>query len=296
MHARRPHHHLGPRGVERGLAVVLGTEPVGPLRPGIAETRQVVVGIDDDRRDAGERRLLDEAAQQHGLAGAGTGDDRDVARQEPQRQGDGRRVGGEAVADRDGIGRGARIGAPSGTGATAGAGSGARRGGATGSGARTGSAAGGVTAASSAGSGSRRGRRGGSGAGARGRCGAPARAPGNACVARQADRPEEPGGAHRQGLAHPAGEAVDLAVAHRPVAQGAQGDEGAQVVVGRVDQPAPAARNRSTRASVLAPGGTGPRRTSTRSRPGILVEMPEAVSAARSRAWKAIGWVCSRAR
>ncbi|WP_288588034.1 hypothetical protein, partial [uncultured Methylobacterium sp.] len=57
-------------------------------------------------------------------------------------------------------------------------------------------------------------------------------------MARQADRPEEPGGAHRQGLAHPAGEAVDLAVAHRPVAQGAQGDEGAQVVVGRVDQPA----------------------------------------------------------
>ena len=56
-------------------------------RPGVAEPRQVVVGVKDDRRDTVQRALLDHPAQQDGLAGAGPGEDRQVPAQGRERRG-----------------------------------------------------------------------------------------------------------------------------------------------------------------------------------------------------------------
>ena len=46
----------------------------------LTEAGQIIVGVEDDRRNAEQSRFLDYSAQQHGLAGACSREDRNVAR------------------------------------------------------------------------------------------------------------------------------------------------------------------------------------------------------------------------
>ena len=77
----RPHHDVG------GAQVLLGAGDLALVpvlrrgRPWVAEPSEVVVGIEDDRRDPAQRTLLNQPADQDGLAGARPGEDRGVPAQ-----------------------------------------------------------------------------------------------------------------------------------------------------------------------------------------------------------------------
>jgi hypothetical protein len=78
---RRVDDHIGALDVVGRLLSIAG-EPGGRrFRPGIAETGQVVVGVQDDRGDPLQGALLDDPAQQHGLTRTRAGEDRRVLTQ-----------------------------------------------------------------------------------------------------------------------------------------------------------------------------------------------------------------------
>ena len=78
---RCPHHHLGVAQVVGGARRVGGLPAAGRFRPREAEPRQVVVGVQHDRRHSAQRALLDEPSDQHGLARSGAREDRGVLAQ-----------------------------------------------------------------------------------------------------------------------------------------------------------------------------------------------------------------------
>lgn len=80
-YARRPDHDVGARTIGVPFGRVLLAPQGGKRRPDVAEPREIVVGIEHDRRNSEQCRLLDNAAQEHGLARAGACQNGDMARQ-----------------------------------------------------------------------------------------------------------------------------------------------------------------------------------------------------------------------
>ena len=82
--ARRPHHHLGVVEVVCCQCRVGRPPTAGMFTPGHAEPRQIVVGVQHDRRHATQGAFLDESADQHRLTRSRAREDRGVLAQGEQ--------------------------------------------------------------------------------------------------------------------------------------------------------------------------------------------------------------------